>query len=173
MAAGKNEREHGVFRKDACAADGPNKSGPIPFHVMELAEHAAAPVVRVVRRDPDRETQKQNGETARKGDGHHALPPLKAGRRALAAARAAAGEAALLSAGQCGAIGREAIGMSRRDAVFGRDPLRFEQGIFGEAHENRIERAGFEAGFAAKLVAVAPGSGALDEAFEDAKGLRG
>ena len=79
----------------------------------------------------------------------------------------------MLGAGQCGAIGSEAIGMSRRDAVFGGDPLGFEQGEFGEAHENRIERAGFEAGFAAELVAVAPGGGALDEAFEDAKGLRG
>ena len=63
--------------------------------------------------------------------------------------------------------------MAWRDAVFGGDPLGFEQGVLGQAHEDGIERAGLQAGFAAEFVAVAPGSGALDEAFEDAEGLRG
>ena len=62
--------------------------------------------------------------------------------------------------------------MARRDAVFGGDPLGFEQGVFGEAHEDGVEGAGFEAGFAAEFVAVTPGGGALDEAFEDAESLR-
>jgi hypothetical protein len=33
--------------------------------------------------------------------------------------------------------------------------------------------ARFEAGLVAEFVAVAPGGGALDEAFEDTEGLRG
>ena len=83
------------------------------------------------------------------------------------------GRSCLLGADQFDAFGSEAVGVARRDAVFGGDPLGFEQGKFGEAHENRVERAGLEAGFAAEFVAVAPGGRALDEAFEDAKGLRG
>jgi len=45
--------------------------------------------------------------------------------------------------------------------------------LITETHEDGIERAGLEARFAAEFVAVAPGGGALDEAFENAKGLRG
>ena len=62
--------------------------------------------------------------------------------------------------------------MAWRDAVFGGNPLGFEQGEFGQAHEDRVKRAGFEARFAAEFVAVAPRRGALDEAFENAEGLR-
>ena len=61
--------------------------------------------------------------------------------------------------------------MARRDAIFCCDPLGFEQEKLGEAHEDGVEGAGFEAGFAAEFVAVAPGGGALDEAFEDAESL--
>ena len=71
------------------------------------------------------------------------------------------------------AIGSKAIGVARRDAVFSGDPLRLEQRKFGEAHEDGVKRAGFEAGFAAELVAVTPGRRALDEALQDAKSLRG
>jgi hypothetical protein len=78
----------------------------------------------------------------------------------------------LLCAGQFGALRSEAVRVARRDAVFSGDPLGFEQGKFREAHENRIERAGLETGFAAEFVAVMPGGRALDEAFEDTKGLR-
>ena len=63
--------------------------------------------------------------------------------------------------------------MARRDAILRRNPLRFEQGEFGEAHEDGIEGAGFEACFAAEFVAVTPGGGMLDEALEEAESLRG
>ena len=63
--------------------------------------------------------------------------------------------------------------MARRDAVFGRDPLGFEQGEFREAHEDGIERAGFQTRLAAQFVAVAPGGGAFNEALEDAQSFWG
>jgi hypothetical protein len=62
--------------------------------------------------------------------------------------------------------------VARRDAVFSGDALGSEQGKFRETHENRIERAGLETGFAAELVAVMSGGRALGEAFDDTKGLR-
>ena len=63
--------------------------------------------------------------------------------------------------------------MTRRNAILGGYPFGFEQGEFGEAHENRVERAGLKSRFAAQLVAVAPGRRAFDEAFENAESLRG
>jgi len=62
--------------------------------------------------------------------------------------------------------------MSRRNAILGGYPLGFQQREFGEAHENRVERAGLESRFAAQFVAVAPGGRVFDEAFENAKSLR-
>jgi len=62
--------------------------------------------------------------------------------------------------------------MARRDTVFGGNPLSFQQGKFGEAHEDGIEGAGFQARFAAKFVAVTPGGGMPDEALQDAQSLR-
>ena len=62
--------------------------------------------------------------------------------------------------------------MAWRDAILSRDPLSFEQGKFGEAHEDGIEGAGFQARFAAKFVAVTPGGGMPDEALQDAQSLR-
>jgi hypothetical protein len=63
--------------------------------------------------------------------------------------------------------------MTRRNSVLGGYPLGFEQREFGEAHENRIERAGLKFRFAAQCVAVAPGGWVFDEAFENAESLRG
>ena len=63
--------------------------------------------------------------------------------------------------------------MTRRNAILGGYALGFEQREFGEAHENRVERAGLKSRFAAQLVAVAPGRRAFDEAFENAESLRG
>ena len=63
--------------------------------------------------------------------------------------------------------------MTRRNTILGGYPLGFEQREFGEAHQNRVERSRFKSRFAAQFVAVAPGGGMLDEAFEDAEGLRG
>src|SRR5207247_3269643 len=51
----------------------------------------------------------------------------------------------------------EAVGMTRRNAVLGGYPLGFEEREFGEAHENRVERAGLKSRFPAQFVAVAPG----------------
>lgn len=61
--------------------------------------------------------------------------------------------------------------MARGDAVFRRHPLCFEQGVLGEAHENRVESPGLEAGLAAQVVTIAPGSGAFDKPFEYTKCL--
>ena len=63
--------------------------------------------------------------------------------------------------------------MTRRNTILGGYPLGFEQREFGEAHENRVERAGLKSRFAAQLVAVAPGGGVFDEAFENKQSLRG
>ena len=63
--------------------------------------------------------------------------------------------------------------MARRDAVFGRDPLGFQQRKLGEAHEDGIERAGLQARFTAKFVTVTPGRGMLDETLEHPERLRG
>ena len=63
--------------------------------------------------------------------------------------------------------------MTRWNAVFRGYPLGFEQGELGEAHENRIEGAGFEPSFAAQFVSILPSGWAFDEAFENAKSLRG
>jgi hypothetical protein len=63
--------------------------------------------------------------------------------------------------------------MTRRNTILGGYPLRFEQREFGEAHENRVERAGLKSRFAAEFIAVAPGGGTLDETFQNAEGLRG
>ena len=117
--------------------------------------------------------QESDGEAAGKFDRDHARPPLKAGRRAFSAVRALARESGKGGADEFDAVWSEAVGVARRDAVFCGDPLGFEQGVFGQAHEDRVERAGLEAGFTAEFVAVAPGSRTLDEAFEDAKSLRG
>ena len=63
--------------------------------------------------------------------------------------------------------------MTWRNAIFGGYPLGFEQREFGEAHENRVERAGLKPGFAAQLVSVVPGGRVFDEAFENAESLWG
>ena len=63
--------------------------------------------------------------------------------------------------------------MTRRNAIIGGYALGFEQREFGEAHENRVERAGLKSRFAAQLVAVAPGGRVFDEAFENTESLRG
>ena len=63
--------------------------------------------------------------------------------------------------------------MTRRNTILGGYPLGFEQREFGEAHENRVERAGLKSRFAAEFISVAPGDGTLDEAFQNAEGLRG
>src|SRR5437773_1889346 len=91
MAARKDHGKQGVLRENARTANGPDEGRPIPLHVIKFAEHAAAPIENVVRRDPNGETQEQSGDTTRVRNGHHARPPLKAGRRTLAAAEAAPG----------------------------------------------------------------------------------
>ena len=63
--------------------------------------------------------------------------------------------------------------MTRRNAVLGGYPLGFEKREFGEAHENRVERAGLKSRLAAQLVAVTPGGRVFDEAFENTESLRG
>ena len=63
--------------------------------------------------------------------------------------------------------------MTRWNAILGGYPLCFEQREFREAHENRVERARLKSRFAAQLVAVAPGGGVFDEAFENTESLRG
>jgi hypothetical protein len=62
--------------------------------------------------------------------------------------------------------------MTRWNAILSSYPLCFEQREFGEAHENRVERAGPKSRFAAQLVAVVPGGRVFDEAFENAESLR-
>jgi hypothetical protein len=63
--------------------------------------------------------------------------------------------------------------MTWRNAILRGHPLGFEQGELGEAHENRIERAGLKSRLAAQLVAVVPGGRVFDEAFENTESLRG
>ncbi len=63
--------------------------------------------------------------------------------------------------------------MPRRDTVLGADPLGFEQGELGQAHENRVERAGLQSRFAAQLISIAPSSRALGEPFKHTTCLGG
>jgi len=63
--------------------------------------------------------------------------------------------------------------MTGWNAILGGYPLCFEQREFGEAHKNRVKRAGLKSRFAAQLVAVAPSGGVFDEAFENTDSLRG
>jgi len=43
--------EKSVFGEDASAAEGPGERGPVAFDVMKFAEHGAAPISGVRRRD--------------------------------------------------------------------------------------------------------------------------
>src|SRR2546428_139631 len=92
VAAWKNQGEQGVFGENTGAAERPEQSGPIPLHVIQLAEHAVSPVEGVVRRDPNSETQEETGNAAGVRYRNHARPPLNAGRQTLAAAEAAPGQ---------------------------------------------------------------------------------
>lgn len=63
--------------------------------------------------------------------------------------------------------------MTRRNSILGGYPLGFEKREFGEAHEDRVERAGLKSRMAAQLVAVVPGGRLFNEAFENTESLRG
>src|SRR5260370_38771636 len=56
VAAWKNQGEQGVFGENPGAAERPEQSGPIPLHVIQLAEHAVSPLEGGLRRRPNFQT---------------------------------------------------------------------------------------------------------------------